>query len=1027
MKHNLPKLLLAVAVLALLFALALPALAATDHTHSYKLVATRKEPTCTTAGKGLYRCECGHQEMRELPALGHKWGSWKTTKAATCTKAGTQQHVCTRCGETETKTVKATGHSYEWKVTKKATCGAAGSRQQVCKVCGAKGKTETIKATGKHTYEWKVTKKATCGEAGSRQQVCKVCGAKGKTETIKATGMHTYEWKVTKKATCGEAGSRQQVCKMCGAKGKTEAIKATGQHTYEWKVTKQATCGEAGSRQQVCKVCGAKGRAEKIAATGKHTFGAWTVSKAAACEEAGQESRACSVCGKTEIRAVDPLGHDWDHGVVTVPAGYLETGVKTCTCLRCGATKTEEVPVNQTMSGQNIMDYFRNIPPDAASSDPLRIVTQPEGGFISKDGGSLRLSVEVEGGAKPYTYVWRRKLNREKLFGYIMTWRTFSEGESNTCDADLGDFRYYCQVYDDEGHQVNSDEVVVGYGLFIDQQPQNANLYGKDSVTLSCTAAGGVPFGDEYSSPYYYYWFDSNGESAGQGQTVTIDHEGVYSCTVQDAGGNEVTSLTATVYSAEKLTIQGLSDVMPEPGESAELIATVTGGVEPYTYEWEYTPNENAVSTPDGSLLPDETGASITVPDGKRGRYQLTVTDDMGEWTSEWVQVKKYVEPLTILSTNLEEVILDYDRGASWYVEVTDGTQPYTYTLLKENALKESLETWNTDHTFTIHEAGWYALHIEDAEGRVAETEYAQVKDKALKIVGFTRELVLQAYDKNEHFLEVKAEGGVEPYSYEWEKVSEDLNAIETILDQDNDAINPGRMREYNHENRQMVVNPYSIWKCTVTDYVGAKAVAYPMEVKFDAPLAIVEHPKSVQVDQFGANGLPTVHFACKAIGPEGHPLEYTWQEKGIGGWHSYKPSSKNSITLTERIDDNKHMRYVLGLAYRCVVRDTVTGKEVTSMEAQVMWPILTVRMVDNTVYVEGGHGPYTIIVMNQKWNTKGFMNSWIVPSNKIRMTGGDGYLSAEYTVYEKRKEYFYVTVTDSNGKRRSYSTADGR
>ena len=378
-------------MLTALFALALPALAATDHTHSYKLVATRKEPTCTTAGKGLYRCECGHQEMRELPPWAHKWGSLENHQSrhlhqgrhpaarlhplrgnrdedreghrtflrmegdqkATCGTAGSRQQVCKVCGaKGKTETIKATGmHTSEWKVTKKATCGEAAAGSRCARCAGPRAKPEAIKATGQHTYEWKkVTKKATCGEEGSRQQVCKVCGAKGKTETIKATGKHTYEWKVTKKATCGEAGSRQQVCKVCGAKGKTETIKATGQHTYEWIITKKATCGEAGSRQQVCKVCGAKGRAEKIAATGKHTFGAWTVSKAAACEEAGQESRACSVCGKTEIRAVDPLGHDLDHGVVTVPAGYLETGVKTCTCLRCGATKTEEVPVNQTKS-----------------------------------------------------------------------------------------------------------------------------------------------------------------------------------------------------------------------------------------------------------------------------------------------------------------------------------------------------------------------------------------------------------------------------------------------------------------------------------------------------------------------------------------------------------------------------------------------------------------------------------------------------------------------------------------------------
>lgn len=56
MKRNGTRLLLALAVLALLCGCVAAAQAATNHTHEWTLRTTRKEPTCTEKGKGLYVC-----------------------------------------------------------------------------------------------------------------------------------------------------------------------------------------------------------------------------------------------------------------------------------------------------------------------------------------------------------------------------------------------------------------------------------------------------------------------------------------------------------------------------------------------------------------------------------------------------------------------------------------------------------------------------------------------------------------------------------------------------------------------------------------------------------------------------------------------------------------------------------------------------------------------------------------------------------------------------------------------------------
>lgn len=65
------------------------------------------------------------------------------------------------------------------------------------------------------------------------------------------------------------------------------------------------------------------------------------------CTEPGlSEGKKCAVCGEILVEPeVDPaLGHDWDEGVVTVQPTYTKKGEKIFTCLRCGETKTEDIP-----------------------------------------------------------------------------------------------------------------------------------------------------------------------------------------------------------------------------------------------------------------------------------------------------------------------------------------------------------------------------------------------------------------------------------------------------------------------------------------------------------------------------------------------------------------------------------------------------------------------------------------------------------------------------------------------------------
>lgn len=78
----------------------------TLHPRNTHFVVT-KHPSCTESGEQVSYCEfCGGiSEIKEIPALGHTPGDWRTEAKATCALEGTKVRRCTICNiavETET-------------------------------------------------------------------------------------------------------------------------------------------------------------------------------------------------------------------------------------------------------------------------------------------------------------------------------------------------------------------------------------------------------------------------------------------------------------------------------------------------------------------------------------------------------------------------------------------------------------------------------------------------------------------------------------------------------------------------------------------------------------------------------------------------------------------------------------------------------------------------------------------------------------------------------------------------------------
>jgi len=281
----------------------------------------------------------------------HAWNAGKITTAPQCEKEGVKTYTCTKCGATKTEAVEATGHQHtEIRNAKEAACETAGyTGDTYCTDCDKKLKDgKEIAATGHQNTEVRGAKEATCKETGyTGDTYCLKCGKKISTGTEIAKKPHTWNTgKVTTAPQCEKEGVKTYTCTKCGAT-KTEAVEATGHQHTEIRNAKEAACETAGyTGDTYCTDCDKKLKEGKeIAATG-HQNTEVRDAKEATCKETGYTGDTyCLKCEKkistgTEI-AKKP--HTWNTGKVTTAPQCEKEGVKTYTCTKCGATKTEAV------------------------------------------------------------------------------------------------------------------------------------------------------------------------------------------------------------------------------------------------------------------------------------------------------------------------------------------------------------------------------------------------------------------------------------------------------------------------------------------------------------------------------------------------------------------------------------------------------------------------------------------------------------------------------------------------------------
>lgn len=243
-------------------------------------------------------------------------------------------------------------------------------------------------------------------------------------------------------------------------------------------------------------------------------------------------------------------------------------------------------------------------------------------------------TVSVSGGSIPYSYLW-------------------SDGQTSASATGLPVGNYSVTTTDTKGCLSSATVAITQFpAIFSTTSQTNVSCNGGTNGSATIIPSGGTP-------PFTYQWNNGPNTSSFTGLII-----GNYTATVTDANGCQAASSALIIEPSQLITsIDSIVNTTCFNGSNGSAIATVTGGLTPYSYNWSTIP----VQTANGAT---NLGA---------GTYTLIVTDSNGCITTNTVNIAQPSQVITIADSN-DSICL----GQSGTVTATasGGWGGYSYTWL---------------------------------------------------------------------------------------------------------------------------------------------------------------------------------------------------------------------------------------------------------------------------------------------------------------------------------------------------------
>lgn len=263
--------------------------------------------------------------------------------------------------------------------------------------------------------------------------------------------------------------------------------------------------------------------------------------------------------------------------------------------------------------------------------------------------------------------------------------------------------------------------------LILGNSITNVSCFGGNNGAATINVNGGT-------APYTYSWNIGGFTSP----TITSQLAGNYTTTVSDANGCSDSILTSITQPQQLAISFSSTNVSCFGGNDGSALASVIGGVAPYSYFW----------TPNGGTASNATGLTS-------GSYTLSVTDANGCVAIDSVSIS---EPLLISSTiTTNNVSCNGLSNGSISISAAGGTFPYLYQWSPN--VSSSANATNLA-------AGTYSITITDALG-CQLTQFATITAPQPLTLS-TNQINVNCFGGNNGSGSVLTTGGTAPYSYLW-------------------------------------------------------------------------------------------------------------------------------------------------------------------------------------------------------------------------------------------------------------------
>lgn len=258
-----------------------------------------------------------------------------------------------------------------------------------------------------------------------------------------------------------------------------------------------------------------------------------------------------------------PYNYSWNHGQTSQDLFNIAGG-------------TYEVTITDNYNCSKTESYTINEPASI-------VITSTATNVSCYQGNDGTVSVVVSGGNQPYSYIWSNSLTDPNLTKLTSGTYTVTVSDVNGCEA------------------LTSVTITEPTLLAAFASGTNVSCFGFANGSASVSTVGGT-------TPYSYSWSNGSNQS-----TIYSLTPATYTVTISDNNNCKITESVVITEPLAQLSvnINNFSPVLCYGASNGYAIADVTGGTQPYTYNWSDSANQK------------DSLANNLHP----GTYQITITD----------------------------------------------------------------------------------------------------------------------------------------------------------------------------------------------------------------------------------------------------------------------------------------------------------------------------------------------------------------------------------------------------------------